>query len=164
MVIRQPSGIVIEGPASGQGSVCRAILDALPDWFELPDANARFVAEAEALPSLVAYGDGQAVGLLTFKQHTPYAAEITLLGVRPELHRQGIGRALVQAAEAHLRGQRIEYLQVKTLGPSHPDPGYAGTRAFYERLGFRPLEELLAVWDANNPCLIYVKALMGHGG
>jgi ribosomal protein S18 acetylase RimI-like enzyme len=156
------SGFVIKGPLYGQGDVCRAILDALPGWFELAEANAQYVVNAEVLPSLVARCEDRVVGLLMFKTHTPYAAEIVLLGVPPEYHRQGIGRALVAAAEAHLCAEGIEYLQVKTLGPSHPDPGYAGTRAFYERLGFRPLEEILTVWDANNPCLIYVKALPGR--
>jgi ribosomal protein S18 acetylase RimI-like enzyme len=50
-------------------------------------------------------------------------------------------------------------MQVKTLGPSNPDPGYARTRAFYEALGFRPLEELKQIWDEQNPCLIMVKQL-----
>ena len=161
MLPTAPPGFVIEGPKSGQGAVCRAILDALPDWFELEEANAHYVAEAEVLPCLVARRDDRALGLLMLKTHTPYAAEIALLGVRPEVHRQGIGRALVLAAEDQLRAAGVEYLQVKTLGPSHPDLGYAGTRAFYERLGFRPLEEIATIWDASNPCLIYVKALQG---
>ena len=49
-------------------------------------------------------------------------------------------------------------MQVKTLGPSKPDRRYAGTRRFYEALGFRPLEET-ALWGPENPCLIMVKRL-----
>jgi ribosomal protein S18 acetylase RimI-like enzyme len=48
-------------------------------------------------------------------------------------------------------------MQVKTLGPSRPDEHYAKTRAFYEALGFRPLEEFKQIWDENNPCLVMVK-------
>ncbi len=53
----------------------------------------------------------------------------------------------------------MHYLQVKTLGSSHPDPYYARTRAFYFAMGFRPLEEFPQIWDAQNPCLIMVQYL-----
>jgi hypothetical protein len=49
--------------------------------------------------------------------------------------------------------------KVKTLGPTHSDPGYARTRAFYLAVGFRPLEEFGLIWDEGNPCLIMVKRL-----
>ena len=60
--------------------------------------------------------------------------------------------------EAYLRDRGVEYLQVKTLGPSRPDAGYERTRGFYEARGFVPLEELHDLWDAN-PCLLLVKRL-----
>jgi hypothetical protein len=50
-------------------------------------------------------------------------------------------------------------MQVKTLGPSRLDEHYAKTRAFYEAMGFRPLEEFKQIWDENNPCLVMVKRL-----
>ena len=81
------------------------------------------------------------------------------MGILPEAHRQGLGRRLVSAAEAYLREQGVEYFQVKTLGPSHSDPGYARTRAFYQGVGFRPLEEFPLLWDVDNPCLIMVKKI-----
>ena len=57
--------------------------------------------------------------------------------------RQGAGRTLLAAAEAYLSATAVEFLQVKTLGPSDPSEEYARTRAFYEAMGFVPLEELL---------------------
>ena len=48
---------------------------------------------------------------------------------------------------------------MKTLSAAHPDPGYAGTRAFYAAVGFVPLMELPDLWDPGNPCLVMVKAL-----
>jgi hypothetical protein len=61
--------------------------------------------------------------------------------------------------ESNARYERevADYLQVKTLGPSRPCERYKRTRRFYEARGFVPLEELHAVWDENNPCLILVK-------
>jgi hypothetical protein len=43
-----------------------------------------------------------------------------------------------------LRARSVEFLQVKTLGPSRPDERHDRTRRFYEHMGLRPLEE-------NNP-------------
>jgi GNAT superfamily N-acetyltransferase len=68
--------------------------------------------------------------------------ELYIMGVRPEYHRQGIGRALINRVETILRQQSIEYWQVKTLAYSHPDKFYARTRAFYFSMGFRPLEDV----------------------
>ena len=97
-------------------------------------------------------------GFLCVKQHTRHAAEVYVMGVRREHHRRGIGRALVAEAESWCRAQGVRYLQVKTLGPSRPDPGgYDDTRAFYEAVGFVPLEELHGLWDEGNPTLILVK-------
>jgi hypothetical protein len=47
------------------------------------------------------------------------------------------------------------------LSAVHPDQGYAKTRAFYQAMGFCPLEELPDFWDAENPCLRMVKKLDG---
>jgi ribosomal protein S18 acetylase RimI-like enzyme len=65
----------------------------------------------------------------------------------------------MEALEAHLQAQGIEYLQVKTLSPAHPDKNYAKTRAFYHALGFRPLEEFPDLWGEQNPCLQMIKYL-----
>jgi hypothetical protein len=51
------------------------------------------------------------------------------------------------------------FLQVKTLGPSNGDAGYALTRQFYLAMGFAPVEELTALWGPESPCLIMIKAL-----
>jgi ribosomal protein S18 acetylase RimI-like enzyme len=149
----------VKGPALNQASVCEPILRALPDWFGIEEANAQYIQDIEALPTFIAYANNDPVGFLTLKQHNVYAAEVYVMGVKPTTHRQGIGRVLLTHAEAHLRQQNVEYLQVKTLGPSHPDNPYARTRAFYRAMGFRPLEELKTLWDEANPCLLMVKKL-----
>lgn len=149
----------IEGPSLEQTADSAPILRALPEWFGIEAAILQYEREINNLPTFLAKSDEQVLGFLSLKQHNSYSAEVYVMGVRPETQRGGIGRALVEAAEAHARGLGIEYMQVKTLGPSNPDPGYARTRAFYEALGFRPLEELRQIWDKQNPCLIMVKRL-----
>jgi ribosomal protein S18 acetylase RimI-like enzyme len=113
------------------------------------------VRDVAELPTFAVGRDG----FLSLKLHTEAAAEVYVIGVRPESHRRGLGTALLEVAEQYLRERGVEYLQVKTLGPSHPSEHYAATRSFYEARGFRPLEELPAIWGEENPCLILVKRL-----
>jgi ribosomal protein S18 acetylase RimI-like enzyme len=96
--------------------------------------------------------------VLLAERHFPHAAEIHLMAVDPARHRQGAGRALVAALEADLAADGVRFLQVKTLGPSRPDEGYARTRRFYAGVGFEPLEEIPDLWPGN-PCLIMIKTL-----
>ena len=144
---------------TGTGTICRQILDTLPTWFGIPESVEDYVDAAEANPTVVASLDGIDVGALTLVIHTPYAAEIYVMGVRPEHHRRGIGRAMLEAAQAWLVARDIEYLQVKTLSPRHPDPGYAKTRSFYLASGFRPLQEFPELWGLDQPALQMIKTM-----
>ncbi|MCP4959208.1 MAG: GNAT family N-acetyltransferase [Actinomycetia bacterium] len=90
--------------------------------------------------------------------------EVEVMGVVPEHHRRGVGRALLQHLESELERRGIEYLQVKTLSQSHPDEGYARTRAFYLGYGFRVLEEFPDLWDPANPSVMLIKALSNPWG
>lgn len=134
--------------------ICESILRELPEWFGIEDATAAYIRDVAGLPTF-AVGDD---GFLAVKLHSPHAAELYVMGVRPDRHRRGVGTALVAAAEDYLRERGVEYFQVKTLGPSDPDRGYARTRRFYEARGFVALEEIHGLWDGN-PCLLMVKRL-----
>ena len=150
---------VITSPQYSCAYLCEPILRALPDWFGIEEAIVHYVNMIDGLPTILARSGEEAVGFLSIKQHNSYAAEVVVMGVRPEAHRQGIGKALIEAAQAWLREQNVEYLQVKTLSASHSDPNYARTRLFYAAQGFRPLEEFPLLWDEHNPCLLMVKRL-----
>lgn len=149
---------MIAGPADPSPADVERLLAALPDWFGIPEANAGYVAAARTLPTYLARDDGGVLGALLVKRHFPASAEVYLLAVAPGRHRQGIGRALVAAAEADLARQGVRILQVKTLGPSRPNEPYARTRAFYAALGFIPVEEFADLWPGN-PCLLLAKPL-----
>jgi GNAT superfamily N-acetyltransferase len=138
------------------------LLRALPDWFGIAESVTEYVAAASRLPTYLAYADGrrEAIGALLLARHFPDAAEVYLMAVTPDLHRRGVGRALLTAAEADLSSEGVRFLQVKTLGPSHPHEGYQKTRSFYLSQGFTPLEEIEGLWP-ENPCLMLVKALKG---
>lgn len=136
-----------------------AILATVPAWFGIERANREYAAAAERMPGYVAITSaGTVAGCLLLARHYPTSGEVHLLAVRGELHGQGIGRCLIEEVEHDLRTDGARLLSVKTLGPSHPDGGYASTRRFYEALGFLPLEELQDLWPGY-PCLVMVKPL-----
>ncbi len=144
---------------TAKGAQCAEILSTLPDWFGIAESNAAYVRDVEAMPMFAAYIDGAPCGFLALRRHTPHASEIHVMGVKPAHHRGGLGRALVAAAEQHARDAGARFLTVKTLSPAHPDPGYVRTRAFYEGVGFVPLEEFPDLWNPENPALMLIKAL-----
>jgi GNAT superfamily N-acetyltransferase len=150
---------IVEDPCLGEAAVCEPILRSLPDWFGIEEAIVHYTAEIDHLPTFLARESDRVLGFLSLKQHNPFSAEVYVMAVRQEAHRRGIGRALLDHAQEWLKGQGYEFLQVKTLGPSHCDQNYARTRAFYLAAGFRPLEEFGQLWDDRNPCLIMVKRL-----
>lgn len=134
--------------------LCEQVLRDLPEWFGIEEATAAYIADVAELPTFRIEDDG----FLSLKLHTPLAAEVYVMGVRRARRGHGLGSALLRFAEAYLRARGVEYLQVKTLGPSDPDAGYANTRSFYLARSFVPLEEIHGLWE-QNPCLIMVKRL-----
>ncbi len=138
------------------------LLRSLPQWFGIESSTADYVRMAGELPAYLAWGpDQHPAGALLAVRHFPRAAEIYLLAVDPAEHRHGAGRAMVTALEHDLIADGVRFLQVKTLGPSHPDQGYQRTRKFYQAIGFEPVEEITGLWSEDNPCLIMMKVLDG---
>ena len=101
------------------------------------EALARRMAEVAGLETaFLGEWDGEAVGLLVLRLVPTLSgaqdwAEITEMYVRPQLRRQGIGRALMEAALdcGRQRGCREFHLLV--------DPANEGGQAFYTALGFQ---------------------------
>lgn len=137
--------------------IASKILNALPDWFGIPESTEEYIRNSMALPMLAATENGRAAGFVAMKENSPFAGEIYVMGVLQEYHRRGTGRALAAAAEEWCAERGHEFMEVKTLDQSNPDKYYAKTRAFYSAVGFRPLECLPTLWDEANPCLIMIK-------
>jgi GNAT superfamily N-acetyltransferase len=93
------------------------------------------------------------------EQHFPASFEVHFMAVRPEHHRRGIGRELLEHLESEARARGGRWLHVKTLAPSHPDPYYARTRAFYERRGSPRCSRAGRSWGPENPAVVLVKGL-----
>lgn len=144
---------------SDKGAICAEILSTLPHWFGIPKSNAAYKRDVETMPMFAAVENGRVLGFLALNQHTPNAVEIHVMGVRPEHHRSGLGRALVMRAEEWVRARGARFFTVKTRSPSAPDPNYAKTHCFYEAMGFVPIEEFPTLWDLENPALMLAKYL-----
>jgi len=136
------------------------VLESLPAWFGIPTAVESYVSAAADLPMLACFdAAGHVAGFASVKVQTAVAAEIHVMGVKPAWRRHGIGRISIEAAARLAVSQGAHYLTVKTLSPASPDPNYAATRAFYQAVGFLPIEEFPDLWGAHNPCLLMLRPL-----
>lgn len=139
--------------------ICRMVLQGLPEWFGIPEAVDSYVDEVRNMATLAASIDGKECGFISINRPNEFTAEIHVMGILKEYHRNGIGHALVMAAELDLIAQNFRFLQVKTLSPSRENSEYEVTRKFYLKMGFVPVEEFKTLWGEANPCLQMIKAL-----
>ncbi len=104
------------------------LLRSLPDWFRIKESLQGYVEDARRKRHLaVDSASGEVLGALLETTHSAESAEIHLLAVSPNHHRQGIGRALVAAFEADMVAAGVRVLQVNFLGPSQADESYGRT-------------------------------------
>ena len=136
----------------------RGILEALTDWFEVPETRETYIRESREQIFFEAEQDGQPVGFLCLKETGRSTVELAVMGVRKEYHRQGAGRMLVQAAKEYAAAAGYDFMQVKTVQMGHYED-YDRTNRFYLDAGFKELEVLPDYWDEANPCQIYVLSL-----
>lgn len=138
--------------------ICMGILEALPEWFEIPESRASYAKESRKLPFFADVENNIARGFIVMKETSHYAVEICVMGVRKEYQRLGIGSKLFEALYQYAKEKGYEFIQVKTVREGmYPD--YDRTNAFYRRIGFRELECMEGLWDEANPCQVYVMAV-----
>ncbi len=138
--------------------IARAVLTGLPEWFGLEDSREAYIAGSRDQTFFAAVENGLPIGFLTLKKTGEATVELAVMGILKSHHRRGIGRQLVLWAKEYARGQGYSFLQVKTV-VSGQYPEYDATNRFYQSLGFQEFEVFPTLWDAWNPCQIYVMAL-----
>lgn len=141
-------------------AISRDILEALPDWFGIPEAREEYIEQSAGEIFFAAMEGEKAVGFLTLKKTGEATAELAVMGVRKEYHRRGIGKALFGEARARAAELGYSFLQVKTVQMGRY-PEYDSTNRFYLSLGFRELEVFPTLWDECNPCQIYIMHIGG---
>lgn len=147
----------IQDPEEKQ-RVARTILEALPEWFGIPEARENYIRESADEIMLVSSEGGEPDGFLCLKETGRDTLELAVMGVLKEYHRQGVGTALVQAAKRIARERGYSFLQVKTVQMGRY-PEYDATNRFYLSLGFKEFEVFPTLWDEWNPCQIYVMSV-----
>ena len=142
-----PESIVIR---TGTGADLEAVLALAPrlavgvaPWRDQAEAIAAGRRWLEGSLAAAAQGDGtvfvaamadQVLGVISIRPSTHFTGErdgyIGELAVAEHASRQGIGRALIDAADAWARGHGLAHLTL------HTGARNAGARAFYAALGF----------------------------
>lgn len=139
-------------------TICREVLTALPEWFEIPESIEEYALSVRDMPMWVDTENGQQRGFAALKHTSRYAAEIYVMGVCKQLHRNGIGRGLFNAMYQYALENGYEYLHVKTVAAGYYRE-YDLTNSFYRSLGFREMECIKELWGEDNPCQLYVMAI-----
>lgn len=135
--------------------ICFEILEALPEWFEIPESRALYAKTCRELPLWTDMEGDLIKGFIAMKETSKYAVEICVMGVKKEFHRLGIGRRLFDDFYAYAKEKGYEFIHVKTVREGmYAD--YDLTNAFYQKIGFRELECMKELWDEANPCQVYV--------
>lgn len=138
--------------------VVRLILEALPDWFGIPEAREEYITGSMNQIFFCAYGKDSPVGFLYLKETGNATVELCVMGVLMEFHRNGIGRELFQHAKKAACERGYSFIQVKTVQMGKYEE-YDRTNKFYLSLGFQEFEVFPTLWDEWNPCQIYVMSL-----
>jgi len=139
-------------------TITRFILEALPDWFGIPEAREEYIEGSKDNIFFCSYEDNQPVGFLYIKGTGKDTAELAVMGVLKEYHRRGIGRALFEHAKNAAKEAGYSFLQVKTVQMGKYED-YDNTNKFYLSLGFKEFEVFPTLWDKWNPCQVYVMSL-----
>ena len=150
--------IVSVEEATEKQRISRSILEALPEWFGIPEAREQYIKESAAQPFFAALAAEKPVGFLCLKETGKETVELSVMGVLKDYHRRGIGRKLFEQAKTEARNHGYSFMQVKTVQMGRY-AAYDATNRFYRSLGFKEFELFPTLWDERNPCQIYVMTL-----
>lgn len=150
--------IVSVEEAAEKQRISRSILEALPEWFGIPEAREQYVKESVAQPFFAALAAEKPIGFLCLKETGKETVELSVMGVLKDYHRGGIGRKLFEQAKKAARNRGYSFMQVKTVQMGRY-AAYDATNRFYRSLGFKEFELFPTLWDERNPCQIYVMTL-----
>jgi len=101
---------------------------------------------------LVASVDGVLQGFAVMKFHDE-EAHLFLLAVEPKSRRSGIGKALVLWLEKSCRTAGIRNIRLEVRASNN------SARAFYEKLGYRFVGQVLAYYDKREAAVVMARSL-----
>ena len=138
--------------------IARAVLEALPEWFGIPEAREGYIKNSSDKPFIAAFDGEKPIGFLYLAKTGSATVELCCMGVLKEHHRHGIGRALVYEARRLAIEKGYAFMQVKTVQSGFYEE-YDKTNEFYKSCGFLEFEVFHELWGEANPCQVYVMSL-----
>ena len=144
--------------AAEKQRITRLVLEALPDWFGVPESRENYIRECAGLPYFAAFDKERPIGFICLKETGKDTVELCVMGVLQEYHRHGVGKQLFGKAKETAKQLGYSFLQVKTVQMGKYDD-YDATNRFYLSLGFKEFEVFPLLWDEWNPCQVYVMYL-----
>lgn len=144
--------------AAEKRRIAREILEALPEWFGIAEAREDYILKSANETMVASFDQDAPNGFLCLKETGKDTVELAVMGVRKEYHRKGIGTGLFEAAKEIAVEKGYSFLQVKTVQMGKYEE-YDRTNRFYLALGFKEFEVFPTLWDAHNPCQIYVMSI-----
>lgn len=150
--------IVSVEEAAEKQRVSRSILEALPEWFGIPESREQYIKESAAQLFFAALDAEKAIGFLCLKETGKETVELSVMGVLKDYQRRGLGRKLFEQAKKVVGNLGYSFMQVKTVQMGRYAE-YDATNRFYLSLGFKEFELFPTLWDERNPCQIYVMNL-----
>ena len=141
--------------AAEKQRISRSILEALPEWFGIPEAREQYIKESAAQSFFAALDARKAIGFLCQKETGKETVELSVMGVLKDYQRRGVGRKLFEQAKKVAENLGYSFMQVKTVQMGRYAE-YDATNRFYRSLGFKEFELFPTLWDERNPCQIYV--------
>ena len=120
-------------------AAARKILEALPEWFGIPESREEYISESSSQFVFGAFDAENPVGFLCMNETGTDTVEVSVMGILKEYHRRGIGTKLFQEAKAFAASKGYSFIQVKTVQMGRY-PAYDDTNRFYLSLGFKEFE------------------------
>ena len=144
--------------AEEKKTIARQVLEALPEWFGIPQAREEYIADSAEQTFFAAEEAGRVIGFICLKETGRDTIEHTVMGGCLSYHRRFCVRSLCSAARDEAAAAGYSFLQVKTVQMGRYKE-YDDTNRFYRSLGFKELEVFPTLWDEWNPCQIYVMSI-----
>ena len=69
--------------SDARAAIAREVLEALPDWFGIPESREASIRDSRAQPFWADLEDGAVRGVLALRETSPYTAELAAMGVLP---------------------------------------------------------------------------------
>ena len=138
--------------------ITRNILEALPEWFGIPEAREEYIHDSTGKAFFCAVENEKDLGFLYLRETGKDTVELAVMGVLKEYHRKGIGKQLFIHAKKTAKEMGYSFIQVKTVQMGKYE-SYDDTNRFYISIGFKEFEVFSTLWDEWNPCQIYVMGI-----